>query len=478
MTPRTICRIALCVSSAFLASCANFPALRRPVPVHRALAPGAMPTAFAADAPAVPVPERWWEEFGSEELNRLMGEAFAGNLNVARAWARLRQAEAQETTAASAGKLQLFGGAGAGISRSRREANGSSERDTSNSFSLGLSASYELDLWGRIRASSRSAELARQASAQDVQATALGLSASLAQTWIGYRTAQAQLRVVGEQIDTGRKYLELLQVRQRKSLAANVDVLQQKLQVASLERVLPPIQERAASLALQLRYLLGRPPHAPLELEVGDLPDLAAAVTLGLPAEMLARRPDIRAAWFRLRSQEWAVAATEAERLPAVSLTGSSSYASATFEKLFENWALNLATSLTAPLLDGGRRKAAVVREKAQADERFLDYRETVLGALHDVADALSNERWKRQYLVRLETELRLATETLDEAQRRYRKGLSDYIPVLNALSAKQRVELAVVSARADLLSNRVGLNQAVGGHVLPVRPVSGQTAK
>ena len=478
MTRRTFCRVALCASSAFLGSCAHFPSLRRPVPVHRELASDAVPTAFAADAPAVPAPERWWEEFGSEELNRLMAEAFAGNLNVARAWARLRQAKALETTAAAEGKLQLFGGADAGTGRSRREANGSSERDSSNSFSLGLSASYELDLWGRIRASSRSAELARQASAQDVQATALGLSASLAQTWIGYRVAQAQLRVVADQIKTGDQYLELLKVRRRKSLAASVDVLQQQLQVASLESALPPIRERAASLALQLCYLLGRPPHMPVELASDDMPHLPATVPLGVPAEMLARRPDIRAAWLRLRAQEWTVAATEAERLPAVSLTGSSSYASATFEKLFENWALNLATSLTAPLMDGGRRKAAVVRAKALADERFLDYRETVLGALHDVADALSSERWKRQYLTRLETELRLATETLGEAQRRYRKGLSDYIPVLSSLSAKQRVELGVVSARADLLRNRVGLNQAVGGQLPLLNPEPGKSTE
>jgi len=91
-----------------------------------------------------------------------------------------------------------------------------------------------------------------------------------------------------------------------------------------------------------------------------------------------------------------------------------------------------------------------------------------VLVALHDVADALSREQWKREYLTRLETELRLATETLDETQRRYRSGLSDYLPVLTALSAQQRAELALVAARTDLLSNRIDLCQAVGGQVLP----------
>jgi outer membrane protein TolC len=183
---------------------------------------------------------------------------------------------------------------------------------------------------------------------------------------------------------------------------------------------------------------------------------------------MLERRPDIQSAWFALQSQEWAVVEAKADRLPALSLTGSASLTSPRFETLFSNWAMNLASGLTAPLMDGGRRRAVVLREQALADERFLAYRDAVLAALHEVADALSSEHWQREYTARLQIEADLAARTLAETQRRYRSGLSDYLPVLTALSSQQRTELGVISAQTELLSDRIKLYQAVGGQVLP----------
>jgi NodT family efflux transporter outer membrane factor (OMF) lipoprotein len=471
--PPVVLRALMCASAMMVVSCATMPPLRRPVPHHRELAEATVPEAFAATTPTVAAKERWWQEFGSDELNRLMDEAFAGNLDVSRAWARLRQAQAQASRATAAGKLQIVGSADASTKRVRQETNGSSDRDSSNSFSLGLVASYEVDLWGRIRAGVQSAELAAQASERDAQATALVLSGNLAKAWLQYRSAMARIAVVEGQIETGRKYLELLRVRQRKSLSDTVDVLQQQQQVASLESALPPLRESLASLGLQLRYLLGRPPQAPLELGRGGLPEMPADLALGVPARMLAERPDIRAAWLRLRAQEWSVTEAEADRLPALSLTGTGSFSSPRFESLFSNWVLNLASSLTGPLMDGGRRRAVVRQENALADERFLDYRDTVLGALHEVADALSRETWKREYLTRLDAELRLARQTLDETQRRYRNGLSDYLPVLTALSSLEKVELGMVSARADLLSNRIDLYKAVGGQLVSAAPAT-----
>lgn len=463
MSLRLFACLAMLSMGLVLTSCARF----RPGVVHRELATDAVPAAFG-EAPAVPVPVQWWEEFGSDELNRLMAEAFAGNLDVAQAWVRLRQAQAQARQTAAAGKLHITGSGDAGTSLVRRETNGSLDRDSANSFSLGLAASYELDLWGRIQASNQAADLAAQASEQDVQTTALALSGTLAKTWLQYHYALARIAVVEGQIDTGRKYLELLQVRQRKSMSDAVDVLQQQQQVASLESSLPPLRETVASLGLQLRYLLGRSPQSPLELEVGGLPALPAAIAVGVPAQLLEQRPDIRAAWLRLRAQEWTVVAAQADRLPAVTLTGSGSTSSVALSQLFDTWALNLAASLTAPLIDGGRRRAVVDQAQALADERFIVYRDTVLVALHEVADALAREQWKREYLSRLDTELQLASSTLEETQRRYRSGVSDYLPVLTALSAQQKVELAVVAAQADMLSNRIDLCQAVGGQVLP----------
>jgi NodT family efflux transporter outer membrane factor (OMF) lipoprotein len=446
----------LSLAALFAASCTSL----RLQPDQRELAADAVPEHFAEGLPTVTPGVRWWEDFGSAELNHLMDLAFQGNLDVAQAWARVRQAEFQAVQANADGRIQATGSASADATRVRG--------DSSKSFGLGLALSYEVDLWGRIRASANAAELAAQASEQDVQGTALALSGTLAQTWLDYRTALARIAVVENQIDTGQKQLELLQMQQRQSISDAVDVLQQRQQIASLASSLPPLRESQAALELQLRLLLGLPPYAPLDLAAEELPAMPEALALGLPSRLLEQRPDIRAAWFRLRAQEWTVTQTEAARLPTFDLTGSGSYGADRLENLFDNWALNLAGGLAAPLLDGGRRKAASEQAAALADERFLAYRQTVLAALHEVADALAREHWRRVYLERLEEELRLATETLQETQRRYRSGLSDYLPVLTALASQQKTELALVGARADLLGNRIDLCRAIGGQLLP----------
>lgn len=446
---------AVSLGAVLAVSCAGL----RLQPTHRELAAHILPERFAEEVPTVAPPARWWEELGSAELNRLMDAAFRGNLDVAQAWARLRQAEAQAVQAAAVGKIQATGNGSAGTRRVRG--------NTTDTFGLGLTLAYEVDLWGRIRAGTQAAELAVLASEQDAEATALALSGSLARTWLDYRATLARIAVVESQLATGARQLELLQVRQRQALSHAVDVLQQRQQLASLESSLPSLRERQATLELQLRLLLGLPPHAPLELATGDLPSLPDALPLGLPARLLEQRPDIRAAWLRLRAQEWAVAQAEAARLPSLNLTGSGTYNADRIADLFDNWALNLAGSLTAPLLDGGRRKAAGEQADALADERFLAYRRVVLAALHEVADALARDGWRRTHLERLEEEFRLATETLGETQRRYRSGLSDYLPVLTALASQQRAELALVAARADVLANRIDLCRAVGGPVL-----------
>jgi NodT family efflux transporter outer membrane factor (OMF) lipoprotein len=468
MNPRALCWPLFCLTWIVLVSCTSL----RPAPVHRELAAGDVPSAFGGDLPTVAPPVRWWEELGSEELNRLMQEAFEGNLDLARAWARLRQFEAQAIQAAAAGRLRASASGDAGRSRVRRETG----RDSASSFSLGLVTSYEVDLWGRIAAGVRAADLAAEASEQDVQATALALAGTLAQTWLQYRAVQARIAVTEGQLETGRKQIELVQARQRTGQSDRVDVLQQRQQIAAIESTLPPLRESLSSLALRLASLLGRPPHAPLALTPGGLPALPPARALGLPAHLIEHRPDIRGAWLRLRAQEWVVVGAEAERLPALSLTASASTSAEAWTKLFDNWVTNLAAGLTAPLVDGGRRRAAVAQAQALADERFVAYRDTVFGALHEVADTLASEQWKREHLDRLEREFELATETLDGTQRRYRGGLSDYLAVLIVQATQQRTELALVSARADLLSNRIDLYRVLGGQLLSSRagPASG----
>jgi NodT family efflux transporter outer membrane factor (OMF) lipoprotein len=447
-------------SALLLSSCTTLTNMR-PQPEQRQLPAEDLPATFVSAETDVNAPARWWESFASPELNALMDSAFDGNLSVAKAWAQLRQARATAVGTASAGRPKLTGAAEPSTTNSHDDTDGD---DSTNSFSTWLSATYEIDLWGRINAESQAARLTVMASEEDVRATALLLSGQIADTWLQIKAAQAKLTVYEKQIATSRQSLDLLRARQRKGLSAAVDILQQQQLVAGLESGLPPLRESVATLRLQLAYLLGRGSADGLKLGDGALPTLPELPAPGLPSSLLENRPDIRAAWLRLQSQDWTTAAARADRLPTLKLSLTSTLQSATLNTLFDNWAVNLAASLTGTLVDGGKLKSEVVRNRALADATFLNYRDTVLTAVNEVNDALVRERWKKTYLQRLENEVALASQTLEETRRRYRKGMSEYLSVLTALSSQQATERSLIAAQADLLTNRIALYQALGG--------------
>lgn len=427
---------------------------------QRDLPAAAVPATFVATEATVPLPDRWWDAFGSEELNGLMERAFAGNLSLAQAWTQLRQAEGTATVAAAAGKLQLSGTGAASRTRTHGDTN-----STTRTHSLGLSASYEIDLWGRIAASTDTAALAARATEQDVQATALALSSQIASGWVTVKSYQAQLALVQDQVTSASEYLDLLKVRQRKGMSDAVDVLQQRQDVASLESTAESLRGSLAVARLELAYLLGLPDDSSLAVAPGGLPALPPLPATGLPAELLARRPDIAAAFLRLRSQERTVAAASAARLPSLSLSGSAAFSSGPVKDLFDNWASNLAAGLSAPLLDGSRLAAQEATARALRDERFLAYRSTVLGALVEVNEALVREHAQQAYVGRLRTEAAYANETFAEMQQHYLKGKVTYLSVLTALTSKQQTERSLVTAQAGLLANRVALCAALGGN-------------
>jgi len=415
-------------------------------------------------------PNRWWEDFGSEELSRLIRDCLAGNLTLAAAEARFKQAAAVARKAGAVLVPEVSLTSGAGVTRSRQEAGGASERADGDSthtvedYSLGLAASYELDLWGRVRSGRRSALELAGASRDDMAAAAMSLAAQTADRWLRVIEQRAQLDLLHRQIETNRAQLELIELRRRKGLATALDVYQQE-QVAAAAEALVPLAEGSLEVSRHaLAVLLGKPPRTDLDIMQGVLPDMPDAPSPGLPADLLARRPDVRAAWRRLESAGWEVAAARAERLPAIRITGSASYRADELNTVFDNWLVNLAAGLTAPVVDGRRRRAEVDRTAALRDERLAQYGQAVLTAVREVEDALVQEDRQQEHLAALEAQLRYAEKALDEAHRQYRKGRGDYLRVLLATASAQNLERLVLQARRERLSLRIALYRALGG--------------
>jgi len=201
-----------------------------------------------------------------------------------------------------------------------------------------------------------------------------------------------------------------------------------------------------------------------VEIREGGLPSAGPLPHTGLPADLLTNRPDIRAAWMRLTAADWDIAAARANRLPTISLSASAIFSSGRFDLLFDNWVRTLAGSLTAPLFDGGSRRAEVERTRAVAEENLAIYSRTVARAFREVEDALVTESSQKAYIALLEEQLDATRLSLENARLQYRNGRSTYLSYLVAWTSVQRLERQLVNERATLIKNRIALHLALGG--------------
>ena len=329
---------------------------------------------------------------------------------------------------------------------------------------MGLTSSYEIDLWGRIRSEHEAARLEATASGEDVRAAAITVAAEVAERWIGVISQRMQKRLLLRQLQTNQTYLDLVELRFRKAMLSALDVYQQRQVVSGVKAQIPLVEAQEKMLLYELALLLGKPPGSPMTISRRELPELKEIPAPGIPADLLANRPDIRAAGLRLRAADWQVAAARANRLPSLTLTANTMVGPAKVDLVFDNWLLSLASNLVAPILDGNRRAAEVDRTEAVVDERLWAYREKVLTGIKEVEDVLVLEEKQRAHIRALETQIQNAERALDEAREQYRKGIADYLPVLTQLLSVQRLERDLIEKRAQLLLDRVGLYRALGG--------------
>jgi NodT family efflux transporter outer membrane factor (OMF) lipoprotein len=437
---------------ALLSSCAVF------APDERTELNAGVPEAFSLYSRNVDTTNRWWESFQSSELNALIDEALTNSPSIQQAWARLAQADAlaKKAGAARYPSLGYEGKAGATYN--------SITDTTTEAYALGLNAAYEIDLWGRIKSQTEAAALDRAASREQLNTVAITLSSQVALRWTGIVAQQLQTTVIKQQLKANQTSLELIELRFRKSFANALDVYQQRQAVAGTQSRIPLAELREELLHNELAALLGRPDFQSLEIPAAQLPTLGPLPALGIPADVLANRPDVRQAGLKLQAADWHVSAARAERLPAIRLTASGGYANANASDLFDNWLANLAGSLTGPIFEGGRRKAEVARTRAVANERLAAYRETVINAIKEVEDALISEQKQREYIRALDRNLELSRDSHREAVNRYRNGLIEYLPVLVELVGLQNLERDRVEAQYTLLQYRINLYRALGG--------------
>ncbi len=437
---------------------------RVPKPPVRSLSPVPVPEAFSSSG--TQEVDRWWESFDNKGLNRLMVRALAGNLNLQTAWARLAQARAVARQA-GAGLYPSLSAVGSGARKRSVIEDLPIIGDhvlRTNQFKASLAAAYEVDLWGRIRSRTDAAAADARATRADVEAAALSLSATVGDVWFALVEQTAQSRLLEQQVEVSRTFLELAELRFGQGQGSALDVYQQRTQLEAVEGQKPLVASREAVLRHELGVLLGDLPQAELPEATGGLPALHALPSTGLPASLLQRRPDVRAAHARLAAADRRIAAAAAGLLPSIRMNAEAGYQSREFHELFSNPLYSIAAGLTAPLFEGGRLRAEVERSQALARQRVNEYGQVILTAFKEVENALVQEARQSDYLASLDRQVELARSQLEQAEQRYKNGLSDYLPVLTALQALQALERNRLAAQRELISFRIQLYRALGG--------------
>ncbi len=435
------------------------------VPKARETGPIALPADFSLYTEADAGPGQWWQAFGSRELNTLEGEALSANFDIRTAVSKLRQAraEARKAGAELLPTLAYEGNGEQSWERSKSDAQ-SATSTQSNTLSTGLSAGYELDFWGRLSALHTSELLEYQATREDLEAAAVTVAADVATTWIDILSVRQQMAIVHEQINTNQKMLDLQELRFLNGQADTLAVSQQNQALAESKALLPPLELEEGTLINTLAILLGRADKRGIRVSQAALPPLIALPQTGLPADLLASRPDVRAAGLRLRSMDWQVSAARAERLPSLTLSAEAAFSSGSLDLLLSNWVSTLATSITGPLFDGGYRAAEVDRARAEADQYLSAYAGTVAGAVQEVEDSLITEKDQKTYITLLQEQLAASRLTVKDALLQYMNGQDNYLSYLSAWTSVQALERQLVEEQATLIKNRVTLYRALGG--------------
>ena len=429
-------------------------------PKPRTKPPMPMPEAFELYQEGETVEDRWWESFGSEELNRLVDMGLKGSLSLQQTWARLMQQQAIADSADSATLPGIDYEARATAKYQETPAGA----DSDPVLSAGLSASYEIDLWGRVKSVTTAAQLDMQVSREDYKTAMTTLVGNITLAWLDIISYRKQIASARRQLEDAATMLSLLELRYRNGLATALDVLQQRQALEGKNAALPPLESQLKLREQQLAVLVGKMPGTDLNIRQTEFPLMGNLPDVGLPADLLARRPDVRGAGYRLQAADWRVSAAKADRLPAIRLTAGVSYTAAGWSPVFNNWIASLAASITGPLFDGGRRAAEVERTKAVVDERLAAYKETVIAAVQEVEGALHSEMKQREYVTALRRQEEASRIVWEESLFRYRQGLETYFQVLSAQNEWQRLQQSLVTAESALLGDRVALYRALGG--------------
>jgi multidrug efflux system outer membrane protein len=436
----------------------------------------------ASDPALVPdrtVSRDWWTVFEDPMLQRLIAESERDNLDLRRAVARVREARAR--LGAARGEYFPRSEAQGNVIRQRESENVMRTNGSTETFyGVGLDASWEIDLFGRIGRQVEAATAEYQASEEDRGDVLVSLYAEVAQTYFNIRTFQARLAAAEGNIQSQNEILKLTRSRFRNGLATGLDVAQAEQVLAASQAEVPPLRISLVQAVNTMGVLLGKAPGALFDelSRPGPIPVPPERVAIGVPANLLRQRPDIRRAERLLAAQTARIGVATADLYPRLSLSGTFAFESFDAGDLFQgsSKAFGFGPTVRWLLFDGGRVRSRILVQDALAEQALYQYEQSVLDALNEAENALTEYLEQRTRLAALQRSVEAARRSLRLATRLYKDGLVDFQNVLDAQRVVFDNESQLAAARGDTVINLVQLYRTLGGGWNPAGPVDGDT--
>lgn len=468
-------KLLLLVSALLLAACSVGPTYKRPAAASPPAFKETVPPAFkeavgwkVAEPQDDALKGNWWEVYNDPKLNELEQRLIASNQTLAQADATYRSARAAIKIARADLFPTVTGGASytaSHASANRSFAGRGFSTGTVNDFNMPFTASWEPDLWGRVRKNIAADIENTQASAADLANTRLALQAQLAIDYFELHGLDADKQLLDNILAAYRRALELTQSRYQQGVASQVDVVQAETQLQSVVVQQTDLGVQRSQLEHAIALLTGRPP-AEVSIEqapiVAPLPEIPVAV----PSKLLERRPDIAASERRVAASNEQIGIALAAFYPNITISGNVGLESSTFVNWF-TWPsrlFSLGPSLTETLFDAGRRRAATEQAMANYDGTVAAYRQVVLAAFQDVEDQLSSLRVLADEAIQEETAVKYAARSEELALIQYRGGITTYLTVITAQAASLAAQRSLVDLKTRRMQTSVSLVKSLGG--------------
>ncbi|MFZ4687598.1 MAG: efflux transporter outer membrane subunit [Polymorphobacter sp.] len=408
----------------------------------------------------------WWQQFHDPALDALIAAAVAGNNNLKVAGLRVLEARAQLAAVTATRSPQAVVGtaaAGYGASAPGGAPIGKADFLYAN---VGISAGWEIDFWGRFRRGIESADAAYFASIANYEDFALILRAETARLYLVHRTLEQRLSVLRTNMDLQRRSVEITERLFREGAESELDLQQARTQLLTTQAAIPELEAAIVQTRNGLALLLGRPPGDLPELALSPplLPDVPARVSADMPADLLRRRPDVRAAALRAGAQSAQIGFAKAELYPSLSLVGSLGVTRTTLGGLSNSVDIGVGPSLRWNFLDFGRIRGNIRVQDARFEQALTAYRDTVLQAATEVdSNAIAFAKNREEDAILAQSQA-AARRSFDLATLRYREGISDFQRVLDAQAALLRQQDRYISNRGEVATGLVALYKALGG--------------